>query len=118
MRALLVILMAIGLLSCGPSRPEATGSSQASSSGNTPSTQPQTLVVAIRVEPTSLAPLPLLRTGISLGNTLRLFNAGLAIVDNHGQAVPYLAATLPALNTDSWKVFDDGRMETTYTLRP
>jgi peptide/nickel transport system substrate-binding protein len=30
---------------------------------------------------------------------------------------PYLAQSLPQLNTDSWRVFPDGRMETTYRLR-
>ncbi len=50
--------------------------------------------------------------------TKRLFNAALALIDGQGNARPYLAASLPQLNTDSWKVSPDGRMETTYTLRP
>jgi peptide/nickel transport system substrate-binding protein len=50
--------------------------------------------------------------------TKRLFNAALALVDAHGNARPYLAASLPQLNTDSWKVSPDGRMETTYKLNP
>jgi peptide/nickel transport system substrate-binding protein len=31
---------------------------------------------------------------------------------------PYLAESTPHLNTDSWRVTPDGRMETTYRLRP
>ena len=47
----------------------------------------------------------------------RPFNAGLTVTDGQGQPRPVLAEQLPQLNTDSWKVFPDGRMETTYKLR-
>jgi peptide/nickel transport system substrate-binding protein len=50
--------------------------------------------------------------------TKRLFNAALALIDSAGNARADLAETLPQLNTESWRVFPDGRMETTYTLRP
>ncbi len=49
--------------------------------------------------------------------TTRLFNAALVQFDDKGNPRPYLAETLPQLNTDSWRVFPDGRMETTYQLR-
>ena len=58
------------------------------------------------------------RSGITADATKRLFNAALAIVDSSGSPRPYLAETLPQLNTDSWRVLPDGRMETTYRLRP
>jgi peptide/nickel transport system substrate-binding protein len=50
--------------------------------------------------------------------TKRLFNAPLALLDAQTVAHPYLADMLPQLNSDSWRVFPDGRMETTYRLRP
>lgn len=50
--------------------------------------------------------------------TKRAFNAALALVDGDGGPRPYLAEALPQLNTDSWKVTPDGRMETTYRLKP
>ncbi len=50
--------------------------------------------------------------------TRRVFNAALALADTKGKVHPYLAESLPKLNTDSWRVFPDGRMETTYKLRP
>ncbi len=49
--------------------------------------------------------------------TLRAFNAGLALNDARNLPVPYLASTLPQLNTESWRVFANGRMETTFPLR-
>ncbi len=50
--------------------------------------------------------------------TRRLFNATLAIFDQRGQPQPYLAAELPRLQTPSWQVFPEGRMETTFKLKP
>lgn len=50
--------------------------------------------------------------------TKRLFNAAIAMVDGKGIPQPYLTERLPQLNTDTWQVFPDGRMETTYPLRP
>jgi peptide/nickel transport system substrate-binding protein len=47
-----------------------------------------------------------------------VLNANLSFVDERGQAQPYLSAALPQLNTETWRVFPDGRMETTYHLKP
>src|SRR5439155_9164076 len=77
--------------------------------------QNRTLVVGHRIEPSNLAP-KVLGTNSPLRNT-RLFNAALSLIDDKGLSVPYLAEALPQLNTDSWRVFPDGRMETTYRLR-
>ncbi len=51
------------------------------------------------------------------GTARRLFNAYLVVNDDHGVPTPYLAEAIPQLNTDSWRVYPDGRMETTYSLR-
>jgi peptide/nickel transport system substrate-binding protein len=47
----------------------------------------------------------------------RPFNAGLAATDGQTQPRPVLAERLPELNSESWRVFADGTMETTYRLR-
>jgi peptide/nickel transport system substrate-binding protein len=51
-------------------------------------------------------------------NGKELLNAKLAFLDANLLPFPVLAETLPQLNTDSWRVFPDGRMETTFKLRP
>ncbi|MPZ14111.1 MAG: hypothetical protein GEU73_06750 [Chloroflexi bacterium] len=58
-------------------------------------------------------------TGLSsnISTPIRLFNAGVALKDERGVASPYLVEALPRLNTDSWIVLPDGRMETTYRLK-
>src|SRR5687767_7782607 len=91
-----------------PSDPEAGAA--ATSSG-------RTLVAIGRQEPSSLAATVLLTAGIGSTATRRPFNAGLALLNGEEIAVPYLAETLPALNSDSWRVTPDGTMQTTYRLR-
>jgi peptide/nickel transport system substrate-binding protein len=74
-----------------------------------------TLTMAFRYELTSMSP----KTAqAASGQMQQLFNAGLAIYDGATNPHPQLAATLPRIGTDSWRVLPDGRMETTYTLRP
>jgi peptide/nickel transport system substrate-binding protein len=55
---------------------------------------------------------------VNPARTTRLFNAGLTLVDGKGDTRPYLAGALPELNTDTWRVQPDGRMETVWRLRP
>lgn len=78
----------------------------------------RTLVMAVRYEPASLASKPLRESGSGVSSTTRLFNAELDIEDGRAGVRPYLTEALPQLNTDSWRVFPDGRMETSYRLRP
>jgi len=98
-----------------PSRTQGTPSSSATS--DTATDRTRTLVIAIRVEPISLAYKQQAR-GVTLTTTLRLFNANLVLFNQRGQPVPYLASQLPQLNTDTWQVSPDGHMETTYKLKP
>ena len=77
--------------------------------------QSRTLVVLNRAEYATLAPKVLQSNGPL--STTRLFNAALSLIDDTGFPRPYLAEALPQLNTDAWRVFLDGRMETTYRLR-
>ena len=73
-------------------------------------------MLAHRYEPSNLAPKVLQSNGTF--NTARLFNAALTLVDDEGNPRPYLAEALPQLNSDNWKVFPDGTMETIYRLKP
>jgi peptide/nickel transport system substrate-binding protein len=113
----LTLAAAIALLACAP-----TGGAprQGSSTDARPeATAPQkTLVVAMRGEPPSVASKPLVPFSMALYPPLFLFNASLDYRDEREVPHPYLAEALPQLNTDTWRVFPDGRMETTYRLRP
>lgn len=80
--------------------------------------QRRAMSTVMRVEPVSLASKPLRSSGISVRHATRLFNAELDLADARENSRPYLAEALPQLNTDTWQVFPDGRMETTYRLKP
>ena len=108
--ALLFVLAASG---CGPP------STQSGGAPNQASTAPtHTVVFLTHVEPGVLTPhRALTGTGSVPSDAIRLFNAALFMYDERNVPQPYLAESRPQLNTDTWKVFPDGRMETTYRLR-
>ncbi|HEY3115681.1 MAG TPA: ABC transporter substrate-binding protein [Chloroflexota bacterium] len=110
---LLALIGSTLLSACAPSAQTPGGGA-----GSAPANPQRTLVMALRSEPPSVASLPLRAAGLSVASAVRLFNAELDYVDDREQTHPYLAEELPKLNTDSWKVFPDGRMETTYRLKP
>ncbi|HEY3116902.1 MAG TPA: hypothetical protein VGK54_09185, partial [Chloroflexota bacterium] len=83
-----------------------------------PAQSARTLVVAVQNEPTILTARPL-GQGVGGSNQFpkRIFNADLVLLDDQSNPMPYLAEALPQLDTNTWKLFPDGRMETTYRLR-
>src|SRR5436305_14265293 len=112
MRALiLMIVVAISLVACAPtaSTPSAQpgGAPGARSAASAARTEPQasrTAVAAIRVEPASIAGEGLQPSSLTLGATVRTFNAGLTIIDDHDQPGRYLADILRQPHTDTWNV--------------
>jgi peptide/nickel transport system substrate-binding protein len=71
------------------------------------------LRIALRTEPFDLTD-----SGSSRNNlTLVLFGARLGHTDDLDNPYAVLAEAVPLLNTETWRVLDDGRMETTYRLR-
>jgi ABC-type transport system substrate-binding protein len=77
----------------------------------------RTVVMAVRLEPNTLALRPPRETFANIDHN-RIFNADFAIIDDRAAPQPYLIEALPQLNTESWHVQADGRMRTTYRLRP
>jgi peptide/nickel transport system substrate-binding protein len=57
-------------------------------------------------------------TGVAFNIPATIFNAGLTMNDERGRTSPFLAESLPQLDTDTWKLLPDGSMETTYVLKP
>ena len=117
-----VLLIVLVLASCAPSGPSsnlpAVGNTPASQSAPAPAAPERTLIVGIGREPQNLAAFGPLASGLTAAvMSVRPFNAFLELVDDRGDAHPYLAETLPTLDTDTWRVFPDGRMETRYRLK-
>jgi peptide/nickel transport system substrate-binding protein len=102
---------------CAP--PPSPAQRQPDASGPAAASAPQRdLVVVVRGEPPSLAARPIIDFSGSLQRPRELFNAMLDFRDERERPIPQLAEAIPRLNTDTWRVFPDGRMETSYQLRP
>ena len=116
-RQALLAIIGLGLAACTlaspvPSQPAAAGP-QPVPGGS------RTLVAVVRVEPESAALRPIQGGRFEgFGFTRRLFNAELALFDERLIPHPYLSVALPQLNSETWRVFPDGQMETTWRLRP
>src|SRR6266540_444999 len=113
-RALIPLYLATSsvlvLAACAPAAPRAEQAAAARPE------QSRSLVIAVRGEPATLSSKEFVE-GLGVANAKRLFNAHIALVDERENASPYLAEALPQLNTDTWRVFADGSMETVYHLR-
>lgn len=114
-RSLFWTLLLIGAVIAGGCAPQGTSVGPTSGGPLRPAS-PQTLTMAMRFEVTDFAPKIPGNSNPTL--TKRLFNADLALIDGTGAVRPYLAASLPELGTDSWRLLPGGGMETTYRLRP
>jgi len=118
----LVTCLLVGSLmlsACG--RPDGAGGG---GSAQTPPQMPQrTLIMAADRLPVDFAGKGIAgglgsTSGTSENIPQNIFNATLVLADERGRPSPYLAESLPQLNTDTWRIFPDGTMETTYRLRP
>lgn len=112
-----IVLLAMALAACAPATPRAAEQpGEPASAGALRPAASRPLVMAVRYEVPELVPKRVAPAAWQY--TKRAFNADLALIDGAGSARPYVAESLPQLNSDSWKVFPDGRMETTYRLKP
>ncbi len=112
--ASMIPLLAV-LLACAPATPSSTA---VGSEAPKAPTINRTVVVVARVEPNTLAAKAIAGNFFGAGVITAPFNAALEVHDGLGAAVPQLAQALPKLNSDSWRVFPDGSMQTRYQLKP
>jgi len=103
---------------CAPSATPGTASGPQAAAPQSAAPIQRTLVMLARGEPPSISGKSLQAFSGSLNGPIRMFNGTLDYVDENEGIHPYQAEELPRLNTDSWQVFPDGTMQTTYRLRP
>ena len=119
MRLIAGVIVTGVLISACAGRPDAQGGTSLA-----PAVMPQrSLIMAADRLPVDFA-----GTGIAggLGSTSGtsenipqvIFNATLVLADERGRPMPYLAESLPQLDSETWKVLPDGTMETIYRLKP
>ena len=111
--ACIPVLVTVVLAACAPaptaSRPAAPEAPKAVA----PEQSNRTLNLIMRVEPGGMVEGAVDRAAVHKP----LFTATLAAWDLQENPFPILAEAVPTLNTDSWRVFPDGRMETVFRLR-
>src|SRR5438093_1002626 len=105
----MVLLATIAIAACSPaSQPTGTrGAAPASEAGTAQSTR--TLSIVMRVEPPTMMDSSVDRSAVHKP----LFSATLGYWNLQNEPYPVLAESVPLLNSDTWKVSPDGRMETT-----
>src|ERR1041385_2802920 len=82
---------------------------------------PKHITTAIRSAPASLAQQRTQRpdnTVRGLDAVEELLHAGLTYVKDDGSRLPLLAEKVPTLENGLWRVFPDGHMEMSWTLKP
>ncbi len=113
-----VFLLASTLVACAnPSPPQAMSARSESQT----SVGPKRITAAIRGVPKTVS---VMIDSAGAGRTKglteveNLLNAGLVMTDADGSLRPRLAEAVPTIENGLWKVLPDGRMETTWKLRP
>src|SRR5438094_5407905 len=106
------LVLAMMLLACTAGAPTARPSLGEPGAASQPAARQRTVAVALRLEPKSIALRPPYEE-VSNVDHRRMFNADIANVDDQTVPRAYLVEALPILNTESWRVFPDNRMETT-----
>lgn len=108
---------AVLLAACAPSAP-GTGS-QGGSAPSPGEVRGKTLIVVTRNEPSILSrKFPATGSHAQAPDVAGLFEASFFRFDERRNSLPYLVEAVPQLHSETWRVLPDGRMETTYLLRP
>ncbi|HZT05681.1 MAG TPA: peptide ABC transporter substrate-binding protein [Chloroflexota bacterium] len=75
------------------------------------------ITLAVEAEPQTLVPSVGGPRSDAAQHLFNLVHQSLATYDDQGRPSPRVALSLPSLENGTWKVFDDGTMETVWTLR-
>lgn len=112
-RSARLLIAVLALAACASPQGPAAQTSQA----QTPA-QPKRIVAAIKGEPSVLIT-NVGGTGVPGTDQVRdLLNAGLSAIDPQSTLHPVLAEAVPTTENGLWKLLPDGRMETTWHIRP
>lgn len=112
-----VLPLVLLIAACAPA--QTTGGTQ--SQGSAPPAVHKKVVAGLRGEPFTLSN-QLGRAGAGrvygVAEVERMVNSGLSIEDDQVEQRPVLAEAVPSVDNGLWRVFSDGRMETTWKILP
>jgi peptide/nickel transport system substrate-binding protein len=119
----LLVVVTLAVSACAPST-QTTAPPPAGQPGAAaqPPAAPKRINAAIRGDPKTLSESVNIAAGGSSSAGVRelelMVNAGLLVLDTNGELRPELAEAVPTLENGLWKLLPDGRMETTWKLKP
>jgi peptide/nickel transport system substrate-binding protein len=114
-RFLAAVLGAAGAAACGVQSQGATSSR--SVGGGSAAPNASQIVVAVEGEPRTLVPAVGGTAGSAAEHLFELVHQSLVAYDDMARPIPRVARALPSLDDGTWKVYDDGTMDTVWTLR-
>ena len=120
----LLCSLALVLMSCAPSNTPASGQTSRGSTGEQQtSSGPKTIRIAMQAQAEPNEGIVNIISGASIGGSAAFeheltFHADLTTLNPQSTLQAVLATQVPSLEDGSWNVFDDGRMEVTWKLRP
>lgn len=107
------LVSALLFLACAPSGPAP------SSAPSSQPAAPKRVVVAIMGDPPNLYMQLAAGQNVAGGDALEeLVSSGLGDLDNWNVVHPRLAEAVPTIDNGQWRIFSNGRMETTWRIRP
>src|SRR5712692_2616008 len=118
--AVLAVTLMTLLAACTPPGQSSQGAPSGGSAGPPAAAVPKRMTAAILADP------PVLNTKINPGTVVtpgheeleRLLNVGLAAIDAAGVLRGQLGESVPTLENGQWQLLPDGRMETTWKIKP
>src|SRR6266542_1058905 len=118
----LLLVLTVTLVGCAPQRTGGTAPSGAPPSALAQQqTSPKRITVAIMGDPSGLSN-TIDRAGAGgtpgLDALEEMVNAGLTQVNAGGVQQPQLAEAVPTIENGMWKLLPDGRMETSWRIKP
>jgi len=108
-----ILVATLAIVACGPSSQTAASRADSAGGGLASTVSSRTLNVIMRVEPPTMMDSSVDRAAVHKP----LFSANLAYWNLQNEPYPVLSESIPQLNTDTWRVFPEGRMETTFRLK-
>lgn len=114
-RLLLLVLAAVALIGCtGPAGPRPPADESAR-----PPNAPRKLSAGVRGTAQVLyAKLNIGNAGLGVADIARMVHAGLTARDDQEDLHAQLAEVVPTVDNGGWRLLPDGRMETTWKIRP
>ena len=111
----LVVLIA---MACSPAAPSRSGSGETGGASGGSSSGPKSITIGLDEDLSNLWDAIQGGGGTGAREMANIVNAHLVAIQQDGSPTPRLLSELPSFERGTWRVLPDGRMETTYKLRP